>query len=141
MTTPEQYMQFGMMVELLMRGPTYRKWNTYDIENRIIRPMLCEQFRVYRAGDAPVGFVTWAWWTNVRGDEFVCTKNVPWGEWNDGTQPWIVDLIAPFGHLRSIVRDLRTEVFPDHEVFSCREHTNRRHRYLGVNYVASRKAA
>ncbi|GHB50668.1 hypothetical protein GCM10007094_44720 [Pseudovibrio japonicus] len=34
-------------------------------------------------------------------------------DWTDGDQLWCIDFLAPFGHGRQILRDLRSNIFPN----------------------------
>jgi hemolysin-activating ACP:hemolysin acyltransferase len=36
-------------------------------------------------------------------------------EWNEGTSLWIVDLVAPYGHLKNVLRFVRDELFCDEQ--------------------------
>jgi cytolysin-activating lysine-acyltransferase len=36
-------------------------------------------------------------------------------EWVGGNKLWFPEFIAPFGHARLIIEDLRTHVFPNHQ--------------------------
>lgn len=63
----------------------------------------------------PVGYVTWAYLDHQSQMELLKSHGISVRpiDWNCGDLLWIVDLLAPFGHIKYILRDLRDEVFSD----------------------------
>lgn len=63
----------------------------------------------------PVGYVVWAFLAKEAQNRFLRTKNFELhvSEWDEGDALWIIDLLAPFGHIKYILRDLRDNLFPE----------------------------
>lgn len=57
----------------------------------------------------PVGFVTWAYVTETVAAEIVAdpSRLLALPEWNEGTIPWIVDVVAAGGTAAAMMRRLR----------------------------------
>lgn len=75
---------------------------------------MLRQFRIYRKGKLPFAFVSWAYLTEEAEQGLIDgTRKLQPGDWNAGDRGWIVDFIAPFGGVDSVVRDLRHNLFPN----------------------------
>jgi hemolysin-activating ACP:hemolysin acyltransferase len=61
----------------------------------------------------PIGFVVWAYLAQDVEDRFLTSGqwSLHESEWREGNIAWIVDFVAPFGHIRPILTDLRDNVF------------------------------
>ena len=62
----------------------------------------------------PVAFASWAFLNEeaearIRQDIRALTQD----DWKSGDQPWLIDMIAPFGGLDEAVVDLKEKIFPD----------------------------
>lgn len=82
----------------------------------LLPPLALNQYQLYQEenGDRPTGLVTWAWFSPEVEQEYVRnSKALQPADWNSGERGWIIDFIAPFGHAKEIVSDLRNDVFPD----------------------------
>jgi len=62
---------------------------------------------------ALVAFAVWAYVDLITIERLTATPSRPLlaPEWNEGSELWMVDLIAPYGNVRSVWRDLRSTVF------------------------------
>ena len=60
-----------------------------------------------------VGYVVWALLAEDVEERVITTKqfSLHSSEWNEGNQPWIIDLLVPFGNLKYVLIDLRDNVF------------------------------
>ena len=74
----------------------------------------------------PVGYATWAFLEDETGArvrdgtlDFLSPE-----DWNDGEHLWIIDLVAPHGHLRQVIAALRERLAATHERF---EYVRERH--------------
>ena len=70
-------------------------------------PLRLGQYRIFRAGGHPRAFVTWAGLAPAAERRFAL-DHLPLEpqQWNGGTSKWLVDLVAPFGHLEAVLRQL-----------------------------------
>lgn len=69
----------------------------------------------YTAGDRVVGYATWAYLAPEVEQRMMKDPNflLHASEWREGENVWIMDLAAPFGYTRDILKVLGREVFPD----------------------------
>lgn len=86
----------------------------YEMLRRRIEPALrLGQFH-YHVDPAgmPAGFCNWAWLTPpVLQDVLATSRDLEAAEFNCGDQPFFYEFIAPFGHCRAVVRELRRQSF------------------------------
>lgn len=97
----------------MISSPLHRKYQISDIAERFIPSLIHNQFRFYEIEGTPIGFVNWAWLSDEVEQKFITGKyilNVD--EWLGGNNLWFPEFIAPFGHARFIVKDLRNNILP-----------------------------
>ncbi len=115
--TPRRELQqrlqlLGAITWLMLRSPLHRSYTVAELEERILPSLMLNQFRYYEVGGQPVGFLNWAWLTEdiethyQTGDYELSPQ-----EWQGGDSLWYPEFIAPFGHARYIVKDIRQNVF------------------------------
>ncbi|MGV2018160.1 toxin-activating lysine-acyltransferase [Agrobacterium sp. 22-223-1] len=128
----------GELVYLMLASDLHRKYFINDIGSVFFPPIDLNQFRIYHRNGGPVGFVTWASLSKEIEDRYLNTNYIlrP-DDWGSGDRILFMDLIAPFGDGKNIVRDLRKNVFPDIAArsFRVRRDSKPRVRHLhGINY-------
>ncbi|MEY2758834.1 MAG: hypothetical protein RIR33_2612 [Pseudomonadota bacterium] len=114
----------GEITWLMTQSPIHKQLFIADLEWFAMPAILLEQFRVFY-GPRPPGAspetsptpAAVAFWAFVTPDtdarlEGGAHKLRP-DEWKAGTQPWLIELIAPFGAQEEIIRDLATNVFKE----------------------------
>jgi cytolysin-activating lysine-acyltransferase len=77
-----------------------------------------DQFKLYLTGyGRPVAYVAWAFLSHDVEQRITRTKSplLHVSEWNEGSSLWIMDLVAPHGHLSFVLRDLRDALFREHQ--------------------------
>jgi cytolysin-activating lysine-acyltransferase len=105
-------MLLGEIALLLVHSDLHRPYNLADLALWFLQPIELEQCRLYRRGEALVGCVTWAWLDAPREARFLAGDAVlEADDWCAGDRLVVVDLVAPFGGVAAIVRDLRRHVF------------------------------
>lgn len=99
----------GQTIGLLAASPIHSKWSVADVARLIRTPLVLGQARLfYDNGRGPVGFVSWAYLTPKARDGFLNrTRKLNALDWNAGDELWFIDLIAPYGHMKQIHRQLR----------------------------------
>ncbi|MCG8363377.1 MAG: toxin-activating lysine-acyltransferase [Pseudanabaenales cyanobacterium] len=103
----------GSITHLMMSSPLHRKYHILDIAERFVPALIHNQFRYYEIDGNPIGFVNWAWLTDEVEQKIITGKyNLNLDEWTGGKNLWFPEFIAPFGHARLIVKDLRTNILP-----------------------------
>jgi hemolysin-activating ACP:hemolysin acyltransferase len=108
--------QFGMALRLLMDSPFHRKWRVGSVLERIIPPIALGQVRIVVKDDQPVGFLTWALFTESAENAYLKKhRKIKLEEWNAGDRLWFTDFVAPYGKVRKIIEaideSLKSEQF------------------------------
>lgn len=102
----------GSLLHLAMQSPLHRQYTLDELEEQFVSSLLHDQFRYYEVAGSPVGFVNWAWLTDQVAERYSTGEyTLSLDEWQGGSRLWFPEFIAPFGHTRAMVRDLRTHVF------------------------------
>lgn len=112
----------GVMAWLMKHSEYHRNWDLRAVNIDIVPPIVLGQYRIYcSAQSEPVGFVTWAYvGEEVKSALVANLRPMTWSDWNSGDLLLFNDFVAPFGHGREIVDDLRSNLFADHSGFSLR---------------------
>ena len=109
----QRLQMIGVITHLMMSSPLHRRYNIADIAERFVPALIHNQFRYYEINGNPIGFVNWAWLSDEVEQKFMTGKYVlQLDEWFGGDNLWFPEFIAPFGHARLIVKDLRTNILP-----------------------------
>lgn len=110
----------GMCMWLLSQSEYHKKWNLMTFDTEITAAVLHGQCKIYFDGEGnPVGLATWAWIDEERKQRLLRNEApLSYDEWSCGDQLIFNDYIAPWGHAKSILKDLRTQVFPHETAFS-----------------------
>ncbi len=97
----------GEFCFLCFHSKVHRSWSMEMIGKVFEPPIYLKQFQVYRARDVPRGLVTWAQMDDATEAKFIKGNGLDsYDEWNSGTNLWIVDLMAPWGHGKAIIADV-----------------------------------
>lgn len=116
----------GMMMWLMKYADYHSQWPLWSVDIDIVPALLHGQCKLYFDDQKnPIGFVTWA-----RLDE-ACKKQMlineeplDFEQWNCGSIVMVNDLVAPWGHAKQIIYDLKYNIFPYEQVFSIRRQPN-----------------
>lgn len=110
----ERYNLIGQITSLMLSSNLHRQYRIDDIGAMFLPAIHLNQFRIYKnqKGD-PVALITWAYLSNDIENEYQQGKrSLKLADWKSGDNGWIIDFIAPFGHAKQVIRDLRNNVFP-----------------------------
>lgn len=112
----------GAMVWLMKHAEYHQNWDLRAINIDIVPPIVLGQYRIYcSAQSEPVGFVTWGYVSEEVKSALVANRRpMTWSDWNSGDLLLFNDFVAPFGHGREIVGDLRSNMFAGQSAFSLR---------------------
>lgn len=93
---------------LFARSAWHSQYVAADVLHWLLPPIALGQYIVVREAGRPVAYASWAFVDDdaheaLRRD----TRWLQWQEWQGGGRIWVVDLIAPYGHVRQVVRALR----------------------------------
>lgn len=104
----------GEMVWLYSMSELHRTWPIGSIHQWLLPALINKQYRIYHKGKKPVGFITWARMSAEVETAYVRnTRTLQPKDWNSGDRLWGLDLVAPFGDGKRIIKDLRHNVFPN----------------------------
>ena len=110
----ERYAQIGYAMYLLSQSPQARHRQTH-YANAVLTPAIAHQkISFYFDEDgAPAAFLVWASLApDVEERIFTRSKlELHFSEWNEGDSLWVLDLVAPFGHLKHVLQNARDVLF------------------------------
>jgi cytolysin-activating lysine-acyltransferase len=103
----------GAVVWMMQSSPLHRNYSVEMLLKRIGPSLQNNQFRYYEDPQrGPIAFCNWAFLSDNSLNQIISTGRDPEAhEWASGKNPYFVEMIAPFGHCRRVVRDLREAVF------------------------------
>ena len=110
----------GISLWLLSQSEYHKNWSIHDVDLEIIPALIHEQFRIYfDEQQNPVGLATWAWLSDAAKSKVLNNQGaLEFEEWESGEHLMFNDYIAPWGHAKAILKDLRSNVFPNETAFS-----------------------
>lgn len=99
---------------LMSHSDLHSEWTALDVYHWIMPPVALGQYVLFKEAGRPVAMATWAFVDDevhrvLRSNE----RPLHPAEWQGGKNIWVMDLIAPFGHARRIVRELRNVAVRD----------------------------
>jgi cytolysin-activating lysine-acyltransferase len=114
----------GEITWLLTQSPIHKQLFIGDLEWFAMPPILMEQFRIFYGPQAPGGppdaqpvpaaVALWAFVSEETDARLTAgAHKLRADEWKGGAQPWLIELIAPFGGQDEIMLDLAQNVFKD----------------------------
>ena len=122
LTPPEKSKLIGDIVLLMAASKVHREFPIVDVMDVVLPPIDLDQFRIYHnAQNVPIGLVCWGFFDEdvlkryLSGDVVLTHE-----EWSKGKTLVFTDLIAPYGHAKRIVQELRADIFPKETGYSIR---------------------
>jgi cytolysin-activating lysine-acyltransferase len=84
-----------------------------DMDWRLMPPLVLDQCRLFSKADMPWAFVTWAFVSDAVNLRLGSTSPViaP-HEWKSGEHPWLIDVVAPFGDVETVAREVANAIAP-----------------------------
>ncbi|MFV2052927.1 toxin-activating lysine-acyltransferase [Aliiroseovarius sp. YM-037] len=134
---------FGEIAFLCFYSNLYQKWSMQAIAKVFEPPIYLKQFQVYRARGVPRGVVTWAKLNAEAEAKHIAGTGLDnFEEWNSGDQLWIMDIMAPWGHGKDIIENIKATIEVD-SVKTVRIHNGQKkilewHRSAGTKKWKSR---
>lgn len=103
----------GTVSWLMLAAPSTRHTLLSDLEWRVMPALVLNQAKIYMREDTPVAYVSWARLSPEVARRFrAMPHRLAPGEWKCGPEVWLVDVLAPFGGIQEVMRDLRANVLP-----------------------------
>ncbi len=114
----KQSQDLGLVCQFVARMVDRAHTPLGDLMSLLLNARRLGQLKVYLNGYGEcVGYVVWALLTPDVEDEYIACAPRPLHDWefNDGTSPWIIDMLVAQGSLPYVLEDLRDVVFNEHE--------------------------
>lgn len=111
--TKEQLIAYS--IELFLQSPSHRDYLIGDLDTYLLLPIKYNKIRVYMETDKPVGLLTWCFMYPEDADKFLQDEYHPSEDdfkydSIEGKEPWGLELIAPYGHTRQVIRLIKDEI-------------------------------
>jgi cytolysin-activating lysine-acyltransferase len=107
----------GEIVWLMSQSPLHKQFFIADLEWFVMTPLLLQQFRLFYAKDRPMGVAFWGFVSEEVEERLKTgTSRLRPQDWKSGDRLWVVEVVAPFGGVEEMVKDLKAKVFKDREV-------------------------
>lgn len=95
----------GRVVWLWLRSPLHREWPVIVLRNHVMPSLQHGSFAMMHDGRNPLGFFSWASLSEEAERRYLKNPNSLRPEdWVSGDRVWIIDMVAPFGHLPEAFR-------------------------------------
>ncbi|MDV5224395.1 RTX toxin-activating lysine-acyltransferase RtxC [Providencia rettgeri] len=103
----------GGVMLLSQYSPLHHRYLVAEWYQRIIPALVLNQFCYYEDDDGnPIAFCNWAFLSESTRNELLSgCREISLSDWHSGQHIFIPEMIAPFGHARAVVSDLRRRVF------------------------------
>ncbi len=104
---------FGAATWLWMQAATRRDTPVKWLSTLLLPPISQRQFLMASESGRPVFYLSWANFSAAAERRYVHLPHASMraDDWCSGDRMWIVDWIAPFGHTRTMLRLLKTQLF------------------------------
>jgi cytolysin-activating lysine-acyltransferase len=103
----------GPVVWLYMHAPSHKHLFLTDVEWMIIPPMALNQYKLYMKEEAPLAYASWAYVDEETEKRLLAGRiRLAPKDWKSGERLWLIDLVAPFGGGKDVLKDIRDNVFP-----------------------------
>ncbi|MGI9169576.1 MAG: toxin-activating lysine-acyltransferase [Caulobacteraceae bacterium] len=102
----------GEIIWLMSQSPVHKQLFIGDLEWFCMPPILLEQFRIFNGPNSPAAVAFWASVSEETETRLVGGGNkLRADEWKSGDRKWLIELVAPFGAVDEIIKDLSMSVF------------------------------
>lgn len=105
----------GEVVFLMMSPPSHKHLFITDLEWLVMPPLTLRQFRLWRQGNRPIAFASWAFLSDEVGERVMGgVRRLKPADWKSGDNAWLMDVIAPNPEFaKQMVDELKKTVFAD----------------------------
>ena len=103
----------GGVMLLSQHSPLHSRYVVAEWQQRIMPAFELNQFCYYEDEQGrPIAFCNWAFLSEQSRDALLSgDREISLSDWRSGQHIYIPEMIAPFGHGREVVNDLRRRVF------------------------------
>lgn len=107
----------GPVVMLYMQSSHRRFQFISDLEWLLLPPLVQGQCKLYMKKEYPISFVSWAFLDEAAEKRlFQNGGKLRPEDWKSGDRLWIVDIVAPFGGVENMIRDVQKNEFPGRSI-------------------------
>lgn len=104
----------GEVTWLMAQSELHRDWPIASVMQWVLPALMYNQYRLYRRGGKPVGYVSWARLSAEVESLYVRDpSSLQPADWQSGDRIWLIDWLAPDGGTFTIARDLKHNIFPN----------------------------
>lgn len=110
----ERYAQIGYAMHLLSRSARGRQRPAAYVDTTLIPAIEHGQVAfLFDEDGSPAAFVVWARLAPDVEKRLMSASRIDLhlSEWNEGSSLWVLDLVAPLGHLKYVLQHLRDVLF------------------------------
>ena len=105
---------FGEVMSVLISSDLHCKYHISDFAMVFIPALNWDQFRIYKIKEEPIALITWAFMSEEIEKKYLSGEyTLRPNDWHSGDRAWVIDFLAPFGHAKAVVKDLKYTVFPN----------------------------
>lgn len=106
----------GPALWLYAKDPLRKYTFIADTDWSVMPPIIVDQCRLYSRSQIPFAFVTWAKVSEeVHQRLLLGQPKIAPHEWQSGSYVWLMDIVAPFGHLEETIQE-SLSLFPNQRV-------------------------
>lgn len=97
---------FVEVINLSNKSALHLDYNYLDCVINFAFPLFKNQYALYNVNGIPLGYLSWAWFSKDTEADFYNTEKIITDPdiVNSGSQGWIIDVIAPHGHVRQTIK-------------------------------------
>lgn len=103
----------AMALHLFTLSKLHHDWTVSDLARLLIPPIMLGHYLFWTEGERVVAFATWANLTEEAEDAYLTgRRKLQPEDWNAGdySRIWIIDAVAPYGHIRPFAKAIRTQL-------------------------------
>lgn len=103
----------GPVIMLYLQSSHRRYQFIGDLEWLLLPPLVLGQCKLYMKKEYPISFVSWAFLDETAEKRlFANGGKLRPEDWKSGDRLWLMDVVAPFGGVENMLRDIQKNEFP-----------------------------
>lgn len=117
---------FGEIAWLFTQSELHRQWPISSLLRWIVPAISLQQYRIYHQDSVPKGYISWAKLSPEMEREYALSpQSLQPKDWSSGDRYWLIDFVSPFGHTKEIIKDMKSNLFPDTQGRAIRLYKNK----------------
>ena len=103
----------GPVIMLYLQSSHRRFQFISDLEWLLLPPLVQGQCKLYMKKEYPISFISWAFLDEESEKRILQNGGKLRSEdWKSGDRLWVIDIVAPFGGVENMLRDIQKNEFP-----------------------------